>query len=151
MDGCRWTVLGFLACFWFHWLFLVSADCVFPCLFGCVESLLLVWHQVPCLFVHLSVCGDIAIGVTPGAMSVSVWSHCYWCDTRCHVSLYICQCVESLLLVWHQVPCLFVHLSVCGVIAVRVTPGAMSVHLFVSVWSHCCWCDTRCHVCLFIC
>ena len=46
-------------------------------------------------------CGVIAIGVTPGAMSV--------------------------------------RLLVCGVIAIGVAPGAMSVCMFVclSVWSHC--------------
>ena len=71
---------------------------------------------MPCLYICLSMCGVIPIGVTSGAV-------------------------------------LFVPLSVCGVIAISVTPGAMSVHLFVNVWSHsdCCWCDTRCHVCLYVC
>ena len=74
--------------------------------------------QAPCLFVHLLVCAVIATGVTPGPMSlctfVGVWSHCYWCDTRPHVSLYIC---------W------------CGVIATGVTPGPMSLCTFVGVES----------------
>ena len=101
-------------------MFLGSADCVLPCLFACVESLLLVWHQVPCLYVCFSVCRIIPIGVTPGAMSV----HLLVCGV---IAIGVTPGAMS------------VRLLVCGVIAIGVTPGAMSVCMFVclSVWSHC--------------
>ena len=103
--------------------------------------------QAPCLFVHLSVRGVIATGVTPGPMSlctfVGVWSHCYWCDTRCHVCTFVSVWSHCY---WCDIKChvcLYVCLSVCAVIAIGVTPGAMSVRLFVSVWCRA--------VCVFVC
>ena len=59
--------------------------------------------QAPCLFVHLSVCGVIATGVTPGAMSVRLLV----CgviaigvtSNAMSVCMFVCQCVQSLLLV----------------------------------------------------
>ena len=63
-------------------------------------------HQAPCLFVHLSVCGVIATGVTPGAMSVRLLV-CGVCgviaigvtSNAMSVCMFVCQCVQSLLLV----------------------------------------------------
>ena len=108
-----------------------------------MESLLLEWHQAPCLYICLShccwchqapclfvwVCGitqcDISCHVCLYVCLSWVCGVAQW-DISCHVCLYVCLSAWSHS-VWRQLPCLSVDMYVC-----------------LSVWSHSVWHQLPC-------